>query len=114
MIFSVEHSANYHLITSYVEKLNGISAPELKIEVLKLEEMQVVNVIIDLSQTLYCDSTGLNTILYCYRMCKDNNGKFIICNLQPNVKKLIEISQLHRILTITETCKEAEMLMDQA
>ena len=60
-----------------------------------------------MSKCKYCDSSGLSAVLVANRMCKDTNGKFILCGLQPNVEKLIQIAQLDRVLSITSNEKEA-------
>jgi anti-anti-sigma factor len=62
----------------------------------------VNNVVIDMTQTKYCDSSGLSAILMANRLCKDTNGHFVLCGLQENVYKLIQIAQLDKVLLITE------------
>jgi anti-anti-sigma factor len=62
---------------------------------------------LDLSKTKYCDSSGLSAILVANRLCKDTNGTFAIVGMQPNVRKMIEIAQLDRVLNHYETLSEA-------
>lgn len=100
MNFQVVDQNKYSVITSQVDKLNASNAPELKSELLNLNKNSVNNIIIDLSNTSYCDSSGLSAILAANRLCKNSGGKFILCGLQPNVQKMIEISQLNRVLNI--------------
>ena len=87
--------------------MNASNASELKAELLILNKSNVNNIVIAMSKTKYCDSSGLSSILIANRMCKDTNGKFILCGLQANVQKLIEIAQLDRVLTIVENDKIA-------
>ena len=63
--------------------------------------------IIDLSDVEYCDSSGLSAILLAYRMLQAEDGHIRLASPQKNVKKLIQISQLDRILPIFETVDEA-------
>ena len=107
MIFTITQQNNYSVITSQVDKLNATNAPDLKAAILKQNRGNVSNIIIDLSQTSYCDSSGLSAILSANRICKESSGKFVLCGLQPNVRKMIEIAQLHRVLTITDDVNEA-------
>ena len=111
MNFRISNNNRYSTIVSEVEKLNGLNAPELKTTILTLNKENVNNLIIDLSKTSYCNSSGLSAILSANRLCKNSNGKFILTGLQPNVKKMIEIAQLHRVLNITETLEGAEKEM---
>ncbi|WP_299201807.1 STAS domain-containing protein [Brumimicrobium sp.] len=111
MNFTVINHTNYSIISSEVDKLNSTNASELKTSILNLNKENVSHLIIDLSKTSYCDSSGLSALLSANRLCKNSNGKFILTGLQPNVKKMIEIAQLHRVLSITETLEEAEKAM---
>ncbi|MFA5573812.1 MAG: STAS domain-containing protein [Brumimicrobium sp.] len=111
MSFKVENKNNYTIITSKVEKLNTLVAPELKEIVSELGNEGKNNILIDLSNTSYCNSSGLSAILSANRLCKDTNGKFVLCGLQPNVQKMIEIAQLHRVFNIKDTLLEAEKEM---
>lgn len=111
MNFTVINHTNYSIISSEEAKLNSLNASELKATILSLNKENVSNLIIDLAKTSYCDSSGLSALLSANRLCKNSNGKFVLTGLQPNVKKMIEIAQLHRVLTITETLEQAEKEM---
>lgn len=107
MNFTVTHEGNYSIITAQVDKLNASNAPDLKSEILKLNKNSVNNLVIDLANTSYCDSSGLSAILSANRLCKDSSGTFVLCGLQPNVKKMIEIAQLNRVLNIVDNVETA-------
>jgi anti-anti-sigma factor len=99
--FLVERSERYSLIRLQAEKLDTMVAPALKSELVVLNADGVKNLIIDLSETRYCDSSGLSAILVANRLCKNANGVLVVTGLQEPVKKLIAISQLDSILKIT-------------
>lgn len=107
MNFTITTEEKYTSITVHVEKLDTTIAPALKSELVMLNANGVVNIIINLSETKYCDSSGLSAILVANRLCKNVNGTFILCGLQSAVKKLISISQLDTILNITPSLNEA-------
>jgi anti-sigma B factor antagonist len=94
-------------ITSKIEKLDAIFAPELKSELVLHNREGQRNIIVDLSATKYIDSSGLSALLVGHRLCTDMAGTFVICGLQETVKKLISISQLDSIFKITPTLSEA-------
>ena len=94
-------------ITSNVEKLDAIYAPELKSELVLQNRNTQRNIIVDLSATKYIDSSGLSALLVGQRLCRDANGTFVVCGLQETVKKLISISQLDSVFKITPTLSEA-------
>lgn len=103
MNFTVEHVGKTTVISSNVEKLDASNAPELKAQFLHLNKGGFNEMILDLSQTKYCDSSGLSAVLVANRLCKDTNGTFDLCGLQANVRKMIEIAQLDRVLSISES-----------
>lgn len=67
----------------------------------------IKKLIIDLSEVDYCDSSGLSAILLAFRILQSNEGQIRIASPTKNVKTLIEISQLNRVLTICNTVNEA-------
>jgi anti-sigma B factor antagonist len=107
MSFLVEEFDKYVVITSNVEKLDASNASLLKDELTSLNKKGVNTLIINLTASKYCDSSGLSAILLANRICKDTNGKFVLVGLQASVQKLISISQLDKVLTITSTISEA-------
>ena len=111
MNFTIEEKDKYTLVTSNVEKLDTTCAPELKSELVYLNKTGVANIIIDLSKTRYCDSSGLSALLVANRLCKSVDGLFVLTGLQEPVLKLVQISQLESVLTISPTLTEAVDLL---
>lgn len=111
MNFTIEDKGRYTLVTSNVDKLDTTCAPELKSELVYLNKTGVRNVIIDLTSTRYCDSSGLSALLVANRLCKSVNGSLVVCGLQEPVQKLVQISQLESVLSITPTPAEAVDLL---
>jgi anti-sigma B factor antagonist len=102
MNFETSHNKNEAVVKTKVDKLDASNASELKAELTLLNKQGVNNVVIDMSHTKYCDSSGLSAILMANRLCKDTNGNFVLCGLQENVYKLVQIAQLDKVLVITE------------
>lgn len=107
MKFEIEHKDKAVIIRTNVEKLDALHAPELKSEFVILNKEGHKNLILDLSSTRYCDSSGLSAVLVANRLCRDSDGSFVLCGLQESVEKLIRISQLDKVLKITPTLNEA-------
>lgn len=108
MNFTTLKKDKYTLVISNVDKLDSTNSPELKASFLLLNKNSLNNIVLDLSKSKYCDSSGLSAILIGNRLCKDSGGIFVLSGLQPNVKKLIEISQLNAVLKITNTAGDAD------
>ncbi len=112
MDYLIEKSDKYTSVTLKNDKLTSAIAPDLKEDFVRLASEGQVNVILNLEEVKYCDSSGLSSLLTGNRQCRDNGGRLIICGLQDMVEKLISISHLDSILKITPTFGEAiDMMM---
>jgi anti-sigma B factor antagonist len=107
MDFKREKTDNYDIIHIAVEKLDNSVAPELKSEFTLMNKEGVKNLIIDLTNVKYCDSSGLSAILVANRLCKNSNGHLVLAGTQESVKKLITISQLDSVFHIMPTVAES-------
>ena len=76
-----------------------------------LSNNQEHNIILDLKECNYCDSSGLSAILVGNRLCEEAGGAFIICNLSQSVEKMIKLAMLDSILQIVPNLEEAEKLL---
>lgn len=107
MKFSIDKKDKYSLFKLEDEKLNTLNAPKLKSELVVLNASGTKNIILDLSEVTFVDSSGLSAILIGNRLCKNVNGTFAVCRLNDYVAKLVKISQLDSILNILPTAEEA-------
>lgn len=105
--FTIIEGDQYVVIESQIEKLDSLTAPDIKTELVFLLKSGKKNIIVDLEKTKYVDSSGLSALLTGNRLCKEVKGSFVICCLQPSVEKLIQISQLTTVFEITPTRNEA-------
>ena len=107
MKYSLNKEEKYTVFNLNENNLNSILAPNLKSEFIFCRNEGVKNLIFDMSEVKYVDSSGLSAILTADRLWKDE-GLFIVTGVVHDaVKKLIEISRLDSILTIIPTLSEA-------
>ncbi|MCG8330815.1 MAG: STAS domain-containing protein [Chitinophagales bacterium] len=107
MKFTLDKQERYTVFKLEEEQLNSLSAPQLKSELVILANEGVINLIMDLSNVVFVDSSGLSAILTADRIWK-GLGNFVLTGVaHPNVKKLIEISRLNTVLNIIPTVSES-------
>lgn len=111
MKFALDKSENYTVFALGEEKLNSVVAPELKAEMIGLNTVGVKNIILDLTELKYIDSSGLSAILIGNRLCQTAGGRLVLTNINEYAAKLIRISQLDSILKTTPTISEAKDLI---
>lgn len=112
MAFEILKNEKFTLVKVKSDRLDTNNAPDLKSELVVVNNEGEKNIVLDLSNVTYCDSSGLRAVLVANRICEDSIGTFILSNLQPDVENLVEISMLHTVLLITKTVKEAEELLE--
>ena len=111
MSFKVTKKNNYTLIEVQSDKLDTTNASDLKAQLVVVSRGGEKNIVLDLSQCQYCDSSGLRAILVANRLCEKAIGTCIITGLQPEVESIIRVSMLHTVLLITNSVESAEELL---
>lgn len=107
MKYSVDKQEKYTVFQLQEDNLNSLVAPKLKSEFVILSNEGTRNLILDMTEVKFVDSSGLSAILTANRLWK-NLGSFVLTGIEhPSVKKLIEISRLDTVLSIVPTVPES-------
>jgi len=114
MEFKIDKFENHTLIKVLEEKLDTHIAPTLKSELVLVSGNGEKNIVLDLENCRYCDSSGLSAILVANRLCKNASGTFVLAGLNDAVERLITISQLDTVLNITDSVDEAVKMINEA
>lgn len=107
MKYSIDKQDKYSLVKLNEEKLDSTLAPTLKSDFITLHAEGVKNIILDLADVKYIDSSGLSALLVGNRVFHEDAGMFVISQITDHVMKLIKISQLDSVLNILPTVEEA-------
>ncbi len=113
MEFKIDKFEDHTLIKVLEEKLDTHIAPTLKSELVLVSGNGEKNIVLDLENCRYCDSSGLSAILVANRLCKNSNGTFVLAGLNDAVERLITISQLDTVLNIADSVEEAEKMIKE-
>src|SRR3954466_3052500 len=106
MKFTVDKHEKYILVKLNESKLNSLVTPQLKSELILINTEGQRNIILDLSQVKFADSSVLTSLLVGHRLCKNAEGSFILTGLNDAVQRLVTISQLESVLTIVPKCED--------
>ena len=107
MKYTIDKQEKYTTLTLHEQKLDSSIAPNLKSELLNIHATGVKNIVLDLQEVKYTDSSGLSSLLVGNRIVQEKEGIFVLANLSEHTQKLINISQLDSILNILPTAEEA-------
>ncbi len=107
MKYTIDKQEKYCLLKLHEEKMDSSVAPNLKSELITLHAEGVRNIILDLSDVKYTDSSGLSALLVGNRVVQEEGGIFVLACLSEHTMKLIKISQLDSVLNILPSIEEA-------
>ena len=107
MKYTIDKQEKYSLLRLHEEKLDSSVAPGLKSELITLHAEGVRNIVLDLAEVKYTDSSGLSALLVGNRIVQEEGGIFILATLSDHTMKLIKISQLDSVLNILPKVEEA-------
>jgi len=89
------------------ERLDAHNSGELKVVVQKLFEEGKKNVLIDLKDVRFIDSSGLGALVSGFKNAISHQGNLKLSSLQTQVKSMFELTRLHRVFEIFPSSAEA-------
>ena len=98
MGFVKEEQKGVIVITIEDERLDSIIAPQLKSELLFLVNEGKKNIVIDLSNVNYADSSGLGALLFGIRQLKNVAGQLKLLAANERIMSLVRIARLDGFL----------------
>jgi len=88
-------------------EVDAFTAANLKKEILNLTDYEKTNqLVLEMSQVSYMDSTGIGVIIAGYKSAKKNGGSLIVQGLSSRVKRLFDITGLSEIVEVKKLEEE--------
>ncbi|MDX1902604.1 MAG: STAS domain-containing protein [Thermonemataceae bacterium] len=109
-LFEVKKEEKYILLKMLVNKIDASNALEIKKLFISLKEENadiLKNIILNLKDVKYVDSSGLSAILVAHKISSELKGLMVLVGVSEHVLKLIKISQLDKVLELLPTEEEA-------
>jgi anti-sigma B factor antagonist len=80
------------------------TAPKLQADLAAITDNigPAARVVIDMSGVEFCDSTGMNVLLSCLRQVRERGGELELAAPRPAVKKILQVTGLDAVFTVTE------------
>jgi anti-sigma B factor antagonist len=99
----LEHDAQGSRHTLHVRgELDLLTAPELEAAISEIAAAQASEIVLDLSELAFIDSTGLRSILISRQLCEDHGCELRLARAQDQVKRLFELTGLLEMLQAPE------------
>jgi len=107
VIINIQEKPEATLLELGEERLDAHNSGDLKNEMLSLFEDGKNQLVIDLKEVRFIDSSGLGALVSGYKNASARNGNLKLCALQPQVKSMFELTRLHRVFEIYPGSEEA-------
>lgn len=89
------------------DRLDANNSEELKAELRRFFDGGTKDLILDLKEVLFIDSSGLGVLVSGYKNASILHGSLKLSNLQSQVRSMFELTRLHRVFDIFTTVDDA-------
>ena len=107
MNFKTENINNNVIFTVLDSSINGKSSADLKSRILFVAQSDINALILDLSNVIVTDSSGLGALLLAHRQLKDYDIPVYLVGVQSFVKNLLNVTRIEDIFLYADTVEEA-------
>lgn len=107
MDIKTELSDGINVLFVREERLDANNSEELKVALRRIFESGTKDLVIDLKEVLFIDSSGLGVLVSGYKNASILHGSLKLSNLQSQVKSMFELTRLHRVFDIFTTVDDA-------
>ncbi len=89
-------------------RLDASSSSEVKVILKNLIETGHLNVIVDLQDVPFIDSSGLAALVSGLRLARENGGNIVLSGVQPQAHTVFRLTMLDRVFNIYATPEDAQ------
>ena len=83
------------------------TSPKVKESINALIEKEIYNIVVNLEDVRYVDSTGLGVWIGALKRVKEHNGNIVLVCTNPQIKKIFQITGLVKIFSIFANNEDA-------
>jgi anti-anti-sigma factor len=94
-------------IVSVVGELDASSAPDLRARFEELISQGQNQYVLDLMALDFIDSSGISAFVNLFKKVRMGQGSVKLCNINPEIMKIFELTRLNRVFDIYDSRTEA-------
>jgi anti-sigma B factor antagonist len=102
-----EQSGGVTILAVREERLDAHNSEQLKAAMVDLFENGTKDLLVDLKEVRFIDSSGLGVLVSGYKNASTRQGSIKLCSLQSQVRSMFELTRLQRVFDIYQTVDEA-------
>jgi hypothetical protein len=103
MSYSIEKTEHYALIQLNESKFDKSISAEIEKQIVVLYREGLTNMIIDFSKVLEIDESGLSLLRKATKVCRTEQGLFIVCTKDDDILDLIDGEKIPEIVLLPTT-----------
>lgn len=103
MNYSIEKTEHYALIQLNESKFDKSITQEIEKQIVVLYREGLTNMIVDFSKVLEIDESGLSLLRKATKVCRTEQGLFIVCTKDDDILDLIDGEKIHEIVLLPTT-----------
>lgn len=100
MKITQEKIQEFNVLVLEEERIDAHNSAELKEYILNMIKLGEVNIIVQLQQVRFIDSSGLGALLAGFKNAERKSGRLLLANIQPQVLSMFELTRLNRVFEI--------------
>ena len=89
-------------------RIDSETTPDFQKKIQAVVDKKAKNVLLNMNAVNYVSSAGLGAIFNLMKKLKENGGELLLCNLQPQIKKVFEIIKALPTTSIFASVEEAD------
>jgi anti-anti-sigma factor len=95
-------------VLSVQGEIDVYTSPKVKEAIGNLIEQSKYNIVVNLEEVRYIDSTGLGVLIGALKRLREHNGNISLVCSNPQIKKIFQITGLVKIFGIFKSEEEAQ------
>ncbi|MDR2927176.1 MAG: STAS domain-containing protein [Cytophagaceae bacterium] len=80
-----------------IDRLNALVAPAIKDELTGALSKKNANLILNMENITFIDSTGIGVLISALKAARQNNGSFLLANVNKNIMNLLTLMKLDKV-----------------
>jgi|LSQX01.1.fsa_nt_gb anti-sigma B factor antagonist len=88
-------------------RLDAASVKNFKESVAVLVKKEIINIVVDMKEIDFIDSSGLGSLVSCLRLVNNEGGDIRLSSLQSQIRALLELTRMHRVFQIFDDAETA-------
>ena len=114
MKLDVSTSHQITIITVCESRMDASVAPEFRKRVIELCMTPGVELILDMNQVTFIDSSALGALVGCYKAVISCNGSFALCGVSGAVLELLKLTRLESVFPCYPSIDDAQSFLRAA